>query len=809
MEPHGNGGDTRATRLALIAATILIAQQVAGKATRDALFLSNFEVTQLPKAVIAAGVLSILGVLGVSGALARVGPARLIPIAFGSSAALYLLEWGLMGIVPRAASLMLYLHVAAFSAILISGFWSLITERFDPYTAKRAIARVATAATLGGVAGGLISKGVASLIDLQAMLMVLAGMHGACALLVARIGQPRPAPTPGAQIPSGIRLMAKTPYLQRMALLTAAIAVMGALLDYGLKAEAAMHFQGAEALVGFFAAFYAATGLGSFLLQGLLGPRTLQRLGLGGTLSALPIAVILIGLIGTAMPRLWAAVALRGVQSVLSNSFHRSGSELLYSPLAPDTKRPTKTLIDVGADRAGDIIGAGVVLGLIGVLGTAPTALVVALAMALAALTLALVIRLQRGYVGQLAHSLRTQPMPGPPEPALPESPPAQGPSAATPSPGSSSPAQGQHLVDPDSIVRAIRVLRGGDRAQILSLLQVGGLRPELVPHTIPLLRDAQLMPGAVNALSEIAPKVVGQLVDAMLDPDTAVEVRRRIPRVLASCDTQRAIDGLLSGLTSEAFGVRYRCGLALDHALHRHPNLFVSQEAALSAVQRELEVGAGTGGDPHGGAAWDKEQPRILEHLFNLLGLVLDRETIRLTLEALKSGDRNLKGTALEYLENVLPEAICRPLWGHISGVSREQKAARPTREIAQELKRSGTRLAGRCEGPPAYGISEHGAHSVITLAGEVDLNTSPRARDQILELIRAQHPVLVDLTRVSYMDSSGLAALVEGLQLARRQGLEFALVGVGQSIIRVLRLARLDKVFTIYASLQEVPQA
>jgi anti-sigma B factor antagonist len=96
-----------------------------------------------------------------------------------------------------------------------------------------------------------------------------------------------------------------------------------------------------------------------------------------------------------------------------------------------------------------------------------------------------------------------------------------------------------------------------------------------------------------------------------------------------------------------------------------------------------------------------------------------------------------------------------------------------------------------------------------VIALAGEVNLNTSPRARDQILELIRGQHPVLVDLTRVSYMDSSGLAALVAGLQLARRQGLEPASVGVGQSIMRVLRLAWLDKVFTIYAGLQEVPGA
>jgi len=64
--------DSRALLFALFAATTMIAQQVAGKATRDALFLSNFDVTDLPKMVIAAAVSSMVGVLVISQLLTRI-----------------------------------------------------------------------------------------------------------------------------------------------------------------------------------------------------------------------------------------------------------------------------------------------------------------------------------------------------------------------------------------------------------------------------------------------------------------------------------------------------------------------------------------------------------------------------------------------------------------------------------------------------------------------------------------------------------------------------------------------------------------
>lgn len=103
-------------------------------------------------------------------------------------------------------------------------------------------------------------------------------------------------------------------------------------------------------------------------------------------------------------------------------------------------------------------------------------------------------------------------------------------------------------------------------------------------------------------------------------------------------------------------------------------------------------------------------------------------------------------------------------------------------------------------------YPITEHLAYSVMHLSGEVDLNESPNVRNQILKIISKKNPLLVDLSKVEYIDSSGVACLVEGLQTSRAQGTDFALIGVSDAVMQVLQLARLDSVFTLYHSLTDV---
>ena len=99
-------------------------------------------------------------------------------------------------------------------------------------------------------------------------------------------------------------------------------------------------------------------------------------------------------------------------------------------------------------------------------------------------------------------------------------------------------------------------------------------------------------------------------------------------------------------------------------------------------------------------------------------------------------------------------------------------------------------------------YPVRTEGAYVVISLTGEVDMHCSPKARQQILDHLNANRSVLVDLSAVEYIDSSGIASLVEGLRVAKTNRLQFGLVGVSKPAMQVLELAKLDKVFPIHDS-------
>lgn len=86
------------------------------------------------------------------------------------------------------------------------------------------------------------------------------------------------------------------------------------------------------------------------------------------------------------------------------------------------------------------------------------------------------------------------------------------------------------------------------------------------------------------------------------------------------------------------------------------------------------------------------------------------------------------------------------------------------------------------------------------MTARGDVDLDSSPRLRDAILEAVgNGDGPVSVDLSGVPYMDSSGVATLVEGLQAARLAERRFRLLSPSEKVARVLRMTRLESVFEI----------
>src|SRR3982750_4367066 len=89
----------------------------------------------------------------------------------------------------------------------------------------------------------------------------------------------------------------------------------------------------------------------------------------------------------------------------------------------------------------------------------------------------------------------------------------------------------------------------------------------------------------------------------------------------------------------------------------------------------------------------------------------------------------------------------------------------------------------------------------NVLPLEGEIDLHVSPRIAVSLAQMAQKKlDPVIVDLARVSYIDSSGLAVLIEGMQGVEEYGGKFALAAFQENVRSLFEIARLDPVFRIY---------
>ena len=89
----------------------------------------------------------------------------------------------------------------------------------------------------------------------------------------------------------------------------------------------------------------------------------------------------------------------------------------------------------------------------------------------------------------------------------------------------------------------------------------------------------------------------------------------------------------------------------------------------------------------------------------------------------------------------------------------------------------------------------------NVLPLEGEIDLHVSPRIASTLKEMIRKRPAALVvDLTGVTYIDSSGLAVLIEGMQDVEEYGGRFGLACVRETVLPIFETARLDQVFLMY---------
>jgi anti-sigma B factor antagonist len=97
----------------------------------------------------------------------------------------------------------------------------------------------------------------------------------------------------------------------------------------------------------------------------------------------------------------------------------------------------------------------------------------------------------------------------------------------------------------------------------------------------------------------------------------------------------------------------------------------------------------------------------------------------------------------------------------------------------------------------------------TIVDLVGQIDLGSSPALRKTLLDSLKTTKHMAINLAGVSYIDSSGIASLVEVLRAAQDAKKKLVLFGVGGAVLQVLQLTRLTGVFEILQTEEQVIQA
>ena len=99
---------------------------------------------------------------------------------------------------------------------------------------------------------------------------------------------------------------------------------------------------------------------------------------------------------------------------------------------------------------------------------------------------------------------------------------------------------------------------------------------------------------------------------------------------------------------------------------------------------------------------------------------------------------------------------------------------------------------------------VAPHGRWEVLTVTGEIDMATAPRFRQRLLGVITGgSQNVVIDLSGVDFIDSTGLGVLMGAAKRVRSAGGDIRLVMVGSRLAELIELTRLDRVLDVFDSI------
>jgi hypothetical protein len=360
--------ERRGTLVAFLTIFGTLAAHTLLETARDALFLARLPASHLAFVYLAIAAAAV-GLAQLPWGRRRASGAYGLARLLGAGALVTFLFWLLLRGEHPLEIYALYVWTGLLGSLAVLQFWMVLGDLYTIAEAKRLYSLVWTGSLLGATSGAAVARLIAErgeatrLVLAAAVVLAVTALGPALALgrAAARTsgrGAQRPR---AASLGEGLAILRGDAYVRALAVLVLVSTIALTLADYVFKSTVARHVPAAE-LGAFFGGFYTLLNLVALAAQVGLGGWLFQAIGLQRALWVLP-GLVFLGAAGLALGGgLAVALLLKGADGSLRNSLHRTGTELLFVPLAPQLRARAKPLVDIVGQRGGQALASVLIL---------------------------------------------------------------------------------------------------------------------------------------------------------------------------------------------------------------------------------------------------------------------------------------------------------------------------------------------------------------------------------------------------------------------------------------------------------------
>lgn len=265
--------------------------------------------------------------------------------------------------------LAIFMFIPAIFGLIFASLWLLaadIFEKTERSEAARAFSKIGAGTLAGGMAGGLISKGLAPYLEAKWLIFVGAVILLGVVAVIQHVHNRFPTnigpKTDQEKKKAGFLSPLSNHYARTLMFIAMTGALAGLLIDFQFYAAAASANMGTKGNANFFANFYILLNFSSLLLQLFATPKIQDKVGLRGGLMVLPLALIGGATFATAAATALSRSVLRVTEGGLRSSVHRSIWEQAFIPLDSTERSAVKIAVDGIAARIAEALGAVAIL---------------------------------------------------------------------------------------------------------------------------------------------------------------------------------------------------------------------------------------------------------------------------------------------------------------------------------------------------------------------------------------------------------------------------------------------------------------